>query len=227
MDITRLDWDSEFFGYEIGQIIATGSEIPSENLLRLSGFKLIYIISQNKLRCPFIELMDEKVYLNCEIKKKVLYANNNILQFDPAIHSDKELIDLNLKSGIYSRFNLDKNFSNFEFEKLYNKWITNSMQDNENSEILVKIVNHKIVGFIALKDKNKSIDIQLLAVDPLNRGMGIGSLLIDESKKYTITKGYKSITVTTQLNNTPAMNLYKRNNFSITNINNIYHYWNL
>lgn len=227
MDITRLDWDSKFFGFEIGCLLVNDNNIPSEAIFKSSGFKLVYIISTKKLMNSYINLVDEKVFLKCNLNENDLNADYNIQQFDPTIHSKKELINLNLKSGIYSRFYTDNNFSKMDYEKLYNQWITNCLEDTKNSIIIVKTINSKLAGFIALKEKKDSFDIQLLAVDPANRGLGIGSLLIQESKQFSLAKGFKTISVTTQLNNFPAMQLYKKNNFSISNIKNIFHYWNL
>lgn len=226
MNIIRLDWDSDFFGYEIGCFTTIDSCIPLEKDLRQAGFRLIYIMSQNKLRYNYIDLMDEKAFLKCEIDSNNLTIQKSTESFNPSIHSKQELLELNLKSGIFSRFYKDENFSNAEYEKLYNKWIVNCLEDNDNFEILVKIINSNIAGFVALKVKENSLDIQLLAVDPLFRGLGIGSLLLNDSKQFTLKKGFKNISVTTQLNNIPAINLYQKNDFSVTNIKNIYHYWN-
>lgn len=227
MNIIRLDWDSEFFGYEVGYYSTDDLFIPSENDLKLSGFRLIYIMSQKKLRYTYIDIMDEKAFLNCKINSKNLILQNSTEFFNSNIHSKQELLELNLKSGIFSRFYTDNNFSNMEYEKLYNKWIVNCLEDIVNFKILVKCINSKIAGFVALKIKENSVDIQLLAVDPLFRGKGIGSLLLNDSKQYALNKGFKNISVTTQLSNIPAISLYEKNNFFITNIQNIYHYWNL
>lgn len=227
MNIIRLEWDSEFFGYEVGYYLTNDGLIPLESELKQSGFRLIYIMSQNKLRYTYIDLMDEKAFLNCEINSNNLTLKKSTVPFNSKIHSKQELLELNLKSGIFSRFYIDKNFSNSEYEKLYNKWMIKCIEDNDNFKILIKCINSEIAGFVALKINENLVDIQLLAVDPLFRGKGIGSLLLNDSKKYALNKGFKNITVTTQLNNIPAMSLYEKNNFSITNIKNIYHYWNL
>ena len=47
MNIIRLDWDSDFFGYEIGCYSTTDSCIPLEKRLKASRFSInIYYVSK-------------------------------------------------------------------------------------------------------------------------------------------------------------------------------------
>ena len=57
-----------------------------------------------------------------------------------------ELKDLALKSGVFSRFYLDENFNNNEYNKLYNIWIGKSITGEISFDIiLAKDIN--ILGF--------------------------------------------------------------------------------
>lgn len=231
MDIIHsLDWDSAFFGYNVGKI-----DVRDENKFDFKAFnieskkfKLIYIYSKNNLIYPNFKLVDKKVLLS-QMCTDFLNQNTVVIEsFDPKKHNILELKKLALESGLYSRFKIDKNFKNGEFESLYIRWIENAINDELTFDIIVAVKNNKIVGFATLnKKKDFLADIGLLAVSELVRGCGIGRQIIQECIIRSKKAGYQEIQVITQLDNSAAMNLYKKANFKIKEINNIYHLWNL
>src|SRR5699024_10530423 len=136
-----------------------------------------------------LNLVDEKeVFLIDDISIKNR-SFNDTTYFDLKLHSYDELLNLTLQSGIYSRFNIDANFKNGEYQKLYTEWINKSIKKEMAIDIIVKIIKNKIVGFTTYNRKSKFIaDIGLVAVDPQYRGQGIARELIER----TIYDAYKS-----------------------------------
>ncbi|MCF8296583.1 MAG: GNAT family N-acetyltransferase [Bacteroidales bacterium] len=225
--IEKLDWDSEFFGYPVGRIILDESENNELALLlkEQNQYRLVYIVSKKVL--PVLEnifLTDRKVVFVKSLNKDTKACS--LIEFDTAIHSYSELLDLALLSGIYSRFRNDKNFRNNEFSRLYKQWIDNSIS-NDNTNVLIEIKKGRIAGFITVENKpEKRAQIGLIAVNEEFQGQQIGSLLVKESEYKAIENGNEFMQVTTQSLNIPAVRLYEKSNYHISSISYIYHYWN-
>lgn len=228
--IERLDWDSSFFGYEVGKIeVNDFAFFDFDNFIqRTKEFKLTYFFSKEVITLPNVPLVDRKVVL-FQACTEIGEVNNIMIQsFNAEKHSFDELKELALESGIYSRFYSDKNFKNQEYQKLYTRWIENAVNDDTTFDIVIAVSNNSIIGFATLNKKNSLLaDIGLVAVSKNSRGLGVGKQLMQEAIVRSRKAGFKEIQVVTQLNNLAAMNLYKSTNFKIKEITNIYHLWNL
>lgn len=225
----RLNWDSSFFGYEVGKVeVNDDSSFDLDDFIqKTKDFRLIYLFSKQVVNLPHIIEVDRKVVLS-QVCTKIVGANNTLLQsFNGEKHSFDELKELALESGIYSRFYIDKNFKNQEYEKLYTRWIENAVNDESTIDIVIAVSNNSIIGFATLNKKNSLLaDIGLVAVSKKSRGLGVGKQLIQEAILRSEKAGFKEIQVVTQMNNLAAMNLYQSANFKIKEITNIYHLWN-
>jgi dTDP-4-amino-4,6-dideoxy-D-galactose acyltransferase len=225
--IEKVSWDSDFFGYTVGKVNFTSDEDFTTFLkIDKNAFRLIYIFSQNEL-----ELVDEdtkkvdtKLTYTKIIENKTINAPNiSIKEVTIKEENFEPILQLAYLSGKYSRFKLDENFKNEEFKKLYKVWITNSKQ----KKIIVKCKNESILGFVLYSiDKDKAI-IELISVSENAQGQGIASELIREIEKIGQENKCNTLEVVTQGINLPATNLYKKNNFNISNSILIYHYWNI
>ncbi|AKP52430.1 GNAT family N-acetyltransferase [Cyclobacterium amurskyense] len=230
--IERLNWDSDFFGYEVGRLdLINSDEFNVEKFIsESSSFKLVYILSKKTIPYEFITLVDRKIIYRKDDISNVGYNSfkNRLISFDENLHDKKQLIELALASGIYSRYNIDSNFNNNEYTKLYTRWILNSINKEIAFEVLIALENKQILGFITIGKINSDLaDIGLIAVHPDARGRGIGTELINSAIEMAKSKNFKRIQVVTQSENIPACNLYQKANFKEIDITNIYHYWNL
>jgi dTDP-4-amino-4,6-dideoxy-D-galactose acyltransferase len=229
--IQRLIWDSSFFGYEVGKVEVNNCSFfdLDDFIQKTKDFKLIYLFSKQVLNLPKIIEVDRKVVLS-QFCSEIKGENNTKLQsFNAEKHCFDELKKLALESGIYSRFYLDKNFKNQEYEKLYTRWIENAVNDDTALDIVIALNNsNSIIGFATLNQKNGLLaDIGLVAVSKESRGIGVGKQLMEEVVLRSKQFGFEEIQVVTQMNNIAAMNLYQSTNFKIKEITNIYHIWNL
>ncbi|QTE22514.1 GNAT family N-acetyltransferase [Polaribacter cellanae] len=233
--IKKLDWDSNFFGYQIGKtVILKESSFDFEIFKRRSiKYKLIYIYSEKKQNLENFELLDRKVTFYQELAKyKQPFLKKHditIKSFDSRTDNLDSLINLSIESGIYSRFNLDKKITNSNFERLYREWVLNSINGKLAFEVFVaKNVLGNLIGFITLGKINEDVsEIGLIAVDKNERGKGVAQTLIERAIQESILLGYKKIEVVTQKDNIPAMKLYSRAGFLEKETTYIYHYWNL
>jgi dTDP-4-amino-4,6-dideoxy-D-galactose acyltransferase len=231
-----LNWDSQFFGYKIAAIQA--------NNLKLEDLKKIItkLKSQNvKLTYCFADPADElsnfsfKSVSGLLVDKKVTFfkeisetdnitGSQYIKSYNRDYVSDK-LKSIALQSGKYSRFNVDPNFKNREFEKLYIEWISKSVQKEIANEVLVYYENGDEKGLITLGLKDNYGSIGLLAVDEKERGKSIGKKLVHSALKYFKKKKANTVEVVTQIENKGACGFYESLGFEVKSLVNIYHLW--
>jgi len=224
--IEKLEWDSNLFGYNVGRLNDKYS-----SSLDFSGFKLIYVYSDKLITELEGKLVDKKATFIYQINESEINSekSSNILiqPFEDLIHDYNELLALTYESGVYSRFYIDKNFQNNEFEKLYKIWIDNSLKKINALDVFVAVEENTILGFITLVRKTSEISaIGLIAVSSKARGKKIGTNLIQYIKKIAKENNFKQIQVVTQLDNVPAVRLYESNGFKLKEVKYIYHIWN-
>jgi dTDP-4-amino-4,6-dideoxy-D-galactose acyltransferase len=233
---TKLDWETQTFGYPVVRIIDT--TLDSMQLASLLGQ-----LGQDHIRLAYWFVHPEDKNLNDTAKKnkgllvdtKVTYeldgVDNNTLLRDPSIdiytekHVDEALYRLALASGIYSRFYIDPHFTSREYEKLYRQWIEKSVRGEIADHVLIFKQEGTIVGFITTGIKDLQGEIGLLAVDAAYRGQHIGQRLVQAAIAHLGESGMHSIQVVTQKGNRPACALYEKVGFRLTAVENVYHFW--
>ncbi|MCG9879100.1 MAG: GNAT family N-acetyltransferase [Bacteroidia bacterium] len=225
MEIKRLEWDSDFFGYEVASCAGFSAVESDLAALQNAPFKLLYVgLNQALTQAPDnFFLADEKIVLEREIG-----SNRSFLMDDgmEVLHENSEqLTNLALQSGLYSRFKVDPNFKNNEFEKLYAIWIENSLKKEEHQHVFAYISEGNLEGFVSISVKSGVLNIGLIAVNEHTRGKGIGKKLIDAVCNYAQQNGFKKISVVTQAANENAMNFYHKNSFQVVSRTFIYHVW--
>jgi len=230
MEIINLNWDSDFFKMNIGRLIVEDIELFDLNkfIFLAKDFDLVYVFCVDEIIGLKRVDIKETFLLKDFGTNDDLFLFQNIDCFSKENHSYEELLNLALQSGIYSRFKIDPKFKNHEYENLYTEWLNKSIEKKIAIDIIIKIIDDKIVGFTTLNKKTDSMaEIGLIAVDSQYRGRGVARELM----KSTITRAYKldfaHLQVATQHNNKPAVNLYKSLGFQSRTKTNIYHYWNL
>ncbi|TAE48305.1 MAG: GNAT family N-acetyltransferase [Cytophagales bacterium] len=229
--IELLTWDSDFFGYKVGKVIDFSTDIEEIiSFAKKENYRLLYaFISENndflakKYTTNKGVLVDEKITFLQNIP--TIKIENDLTSTYESEIIDEKLLKIGLQSGIYSRFNVDKNFKNKEFERLYRIWIKNSVQKLIAEKVIIQKIDNNIVGLLTLGIKNNKADIGILAVDENFRGRKIGKNLVlrvfEESKKI----GQKQIQVVTQKANENACNFYQKMGFEIEKTEKIYHFW--
>ena len=95
-----------------------------------------------------------------------------------------------------------------EFDDFWNSNILKSELENENSRYFVAVENGKILGFAGFIIMPDDIEITNIVTRKLNRGHGIGKMLLetimDEAKAY----GKNAISLEVNAKNIIALNLY-------------------
>ena len=231
-----LEWDSNFFGYPVAKINATG--LKAEELTEIINeakekkIRLIYLfanpadsVSLHAAGVNDARLVDQKVTFHIKINDTVISTTDpNIEQFERSYPTSR-LISLSLQSGLYSRYRIDTEFRNNEFEKLYLAWIENSVNKKIADHTLIFREAGVELGVITLKIKDGYGEIGLIAVDENSRGKAIGMKLTAAVINLLHENKITDLHVATQLGNTLACNFYKKAGFTGIKTENIYHIW--
>jgi len=131
------------------------------------------------------------------------------------------------KSRIYNDSNISITKSNNFYKTLFD-----SILHSDGSYLHLAQINNKPVGFI-LSGNDDSIKnhfreglsyLWLIAVDSDYSGKGIGQILLDHYLKHMSSK-VRFIEISTQINNYPAINLYRANNLRLVSSIATLHFW--
>jgi len=233
MKLEFLKWDSDFFGFKIGMVSSFTNDLDFKKLLKQAqeqNFKLLYCFAnplnetENKIYSQYGILVDKKITYYQKLEEKKYELPSNVEEYLENFVDDA-MYSLAIEGGKYSRFRTDKNFPDGSFEKLYKKWIENSLNKTFADVIYVYKQEKLIKGILLLKIINDIGIISLISVDQNLKRKGIGTKLINTAYYYFYKNNIYNIEVVTQKDNIAACNFYEKNNFKIKNIQNIYHIW--
>jgi len=231
-----LDWDSRLFGYPVVKIQYTEGFDLKRLLehLRREKVRLTYVFSKSTsyITKAILEafngaLVDEKITYRIKINnlKAVRDNDSHITSYDaPMVHED--LLSLALQAGVFSRFFVDKYFTQNEYDKLYRTWMELSVRRIIAFDVLQYVdETGNIKGVITLEEKSKSATIGLLAVDRNYRGKLYGKELVMKALQAFRKRGYSEVFVTTQEKNIIACKFYESLGFSAYRKEHVYHFW--
>ena len=136
-----------------------------------------------------------------------------------------DLLHLALVSGKYSRFKLDRQFPAGSYERLYSRWIEQSVNHAMASEVFCYMVDGVPRGLVTLDNKNGIGCIGLVAIHEDFQKRGIGSVMMRHVVAYSIMSGLEKLSVATQLGNAAACRLYEKIGFEIESIIDVWHWW--
>lgn len=227
-----LDWDTAFLKRKIASVSMNtwdGAFFDKS----LQQFKkeevcLVYLFLKDGLVLPDSYFLKYKLNL---VDKKRIYTLNKIQDsgMSPNIIAyagdASALYDLAIQAGVDSRYRVDPDFPNEDFERLYKTWIDNSLTGVMADYVLTyRMPSGKLGGFITLKKRSESLSIGLVATDISCRRMGIGKALMNAAKHYAYVNRL-GLEVTTQADNVPACSFYENNGFVMQSQTTVYHIW--
>jgi len=224
MGIKRLNWDSEFFGFEVGEILNTAYIGESNN------YSLI-ILKQNEDNDVQIDNFEKRFQETKVIFEKKISFNNLIISTDFIFDFDNlpicktMLYPLAFESGKYSRFKLDVNFTQKNFELLYCKWVDNSINKQFADKIYYVKVFDEVIGFVTVKLSKKFATIGLIGISKNYQGKGIGKILLCKVEEYCVNNSILELRIPTQKENVLACAFYNKNGYQIIEKTIIKHYW--
>lgn len=228
MNIKVLDWDSLFFNKKIGEI---DFDARDQSFTDSNEFDLLYVKQSED---EFWELegfrqtfAETKIVFAKSLSKNTNPTDSFIISaFDTEV-SKKLIYNLAFESGKCSRFRLDTNFKQSEFEKLYKIWVDNSFTKEFADDIVVYKKQNDILGFVTYKLFSEFATIGLIGVSPEFQGEGIGRKLLQAVERKLINNKTEELRIPTQLNNEIACKFYERLGYKIIEKKIIKHYWRI
>jgi dTDP-4-amino-4,6-dideoxy-D-galactose acyltransferase len=227
MNVKKLEWDSDFFKKRIGEILInnkTNQSISGDN------FDLIYVKSVDN------NIVEIENFKQTFVETKVVFAKKitgqepidvNVISFFNTNVNKEIVYQLAFESGKFSRFNLDQNFSQIEFQDLYKKWIDNSINKRFSDDILVYKEGQNTIGFVSYKVHDNHAIIGLIAINPNEQGKGIGKKLIIAVENQLKSMGISELHIPTQLANEAACGFYTKLGYKMIEKLIIKHYWRI
>lgn len=230
MEIRKLEWDSEFFGLQIGRVdLQTLDDAVDLALMHYDlkyQYDLLYVFSKEGLSFDAIgaELVDEKILYSKPCEPREQY---NDISFYKQDTPSEDLYRLALVSGGYSRFKLDERLPQGCYERLYTRWIENACpKDGTNKQILTYLDAKNVAkGMITIDYQGELGHIGLVAVDADCQHQGIGGMIMSTLDGYLYDLGVKTLEVPTQKANKDACRWYEKNGFKVKSVTPIYHWW--
>lgn len=222
--ITRIGWDSEFFNLNVGELNFDNIKDSSN----ASDYDLIVVKSaanHNLQISAFVNSFSEQKIVFTKNLFSNSKKNDAVISYKLVRFDIDEVYALALESGKHSRFLLDKKFESGIFEKLYKKWVDNSMYSDFADDVLFFVEKDKILGLVTYKVKDLVGSIGLIAVSPTSQGNGIGSILLQNLEAILYEKGVRTLTIPTQQQNADACAFYQKKGYEISEITYIKHYW--
>lgn len=228
--IRTLPWDSDFFHLRIGRVdVHAATDWVLLREMVESGqapFDLLYVFSDAELPAPLpaARRVDTKIVYRKKVSPTGLPGNGHIREFGETV-PDAELYRLALISGQHSRFKVDDRFPEGSYERLYRKWIENSVNGQFADTVLCHVEGDSKRGFVTLGVKAEEGEIGLIAVDPRWQGHGIGAKLIQAAERRLQARGVDYLEVATQQDNVAACHFYEKCGFVKKSGTDIYHLW--
>ncbi len=232
--IKRLDWDSQFFGFEVGVAYSFPNNFNSLDVKNL--FRLIYFLinpTDEKSRLNAQKhgavLMDTKVTYalnidNIETPAITFIPDNKVIEYnEKTVHS--ALYDLAFQSGEFSRFKKDEKLPKGSFLRMYSHWIERSVSGDIACKIFVIKTDNNIVAFATLSIENSKAKIGLFAVDKNFQGRKLGKNLMNYIILFCKKQKLAILEVPTQKENIGACKFYESIGFKMSESLLIYHFW--
>lgn len=228
------EWDSDFFGFSIGDLTVEESDVVSEIHSFLGGsvsraYRCIYVTSKNldqiqgvnSLQSGAHTLFERRVY-----EKKLSKSEKQPTEISLLSSNDNrdDLYSLALASGHASRFVQDQRFSTHA-ARYFRAWIDNSINGSMADCIFVTRNSGRVIGFITVSTNKGYAQVGLIAVDQSFRRNGIGRQLLRAAENFAFSAGKETLRIPTQGNNDVATSFYEREGYSCIQKEYTIHVW--
>lgn len=233
--IRLLEWDSNHFGLNIGQVDRVDYQLE-QDVRRLieqaAKFDCIYLFAQAPLSSVSIKgfslgkiyFVDHKAQLkrNGIVEDIEISSNLNINikhVVDPDLYFEKSIEFL----ISYSRFSKDSGFAKDRIQAMYRVWLEKCKSHGKTYVAFGQDGLYMgMVGYII--DGPKAILNQII-ISPEARGKRVGRSLVAYAERDLSRIGVQEYSVDTQLWNKAALDLYFSQGYSLYNHSLVYHWW--
>jgi dTDP-4-amino-4,6-dideoxy-D-galactose acyltransferase len=231
----QLPWDSTFFNYPVASAQLDDSATIADQLpaliadVRRNGVKLLYLCLP-PTRPPQRDRLERAgarfVGGKCDFVKPLACGPPPAPSPDilPCRTTSPRLESLALQSGEFSRFRLDAEFRQGEFERLYRIWLADSLAGHQGACVYIAGDPTGPAGFITVAP-GPPARIGLFAVAAECRHQGLGRRLITRAELHARALGAPELRVATQAENREACRFYAACGFHPEGQQDIFHIW--
>jgi ribosomal protein S18 acetylase RimI-like enzyme len=234
-----LEWDSDFFGFRIAQVVGeTLSETKGQAVLewsRAHAIRCLYFLGDASSpqtadvaqRLNF-KMVDVRVELSSDRSLSNATPHPELKKIRTARASD--VADLQaIARGAHrdSRFFFDSGFGQSRAEDLFAKWIAVDCAGRADTVLTLDRNGIGVTGYVTcnLITGQSAGRIGLVGVASDVRGKGLGKVLVSGALDWFCSAGVKMVFVVTQARNVAAQRLYQTLGFRTDNIKVWYHRW--
>lgn len=233
-----LEWDSKHLGRRVGKIECDieRTDTGIEKIEKwMDEYSLVYLFNAHNLGEQLVgkgftanEFGGHMTYtieshdLNKATSRASVQTGHGSIKVvrESQLERITELMSYAMKT---SRFYLDKKIGNGFAAELYKQWTYNGVMGDKKTA-LGYIVGEEILGALTLNMReDKRCDIELLAVDPCYRGLGIGMHLVEAALEKAKLNMCTRVQVVTQRTNYAASRLYTACGLNLVKESFVYH----
>jgi dTDP-4-amino-4,6-dideoxy-D-galactose acyltransferase len=234
--IRRLEWDSSFFGFPIGEAhVTTRAELTAAEqeagrerirclylLIRSEHFDLVQAAEATGFR-----LTGVRTSFLAEAPFRADLTGTGATRVRPAQASDIDVLErIATTAHPDTRFFADPGFAREACERLYATWIRRSVEGWADQ---VFVADHDAgggpLGYVTLHRNGDTARIGLIAVASGTRRAGIGRALMMEAFRWCDAQQVLGLSVATQAQNTSALRFYMRCGFGVDRVDFWLHKW--
>jgi GNAT superfamily N-acetyltransferase len=229
----HLEWDSRFFGIEIGQVV--GGRLDPATVAAVDRW-----CAARRIDCLYFladapgastacaedagfRLVDVRVELERALVPAPAAVDPRVRPADardlPALRA------IARTSHRDSRFYRDERFPRDRADALYETWIEKSCQGRA-AAVLVADLDGTVGGYVTCEQPAPDAGrIGLFAVAAAERGHGVGTALVASALAWLAARGVATVAVATQGRNVAAQQLYQAAGFRTAATRLWYHRW--
>ena len=236
--VERLEWDSEFFGREIGRArIGRLDASLAERLVydaRAAGLACVYVaaavddfetvLAAERLGCHLVDV--RTVYERTDLAAQGTSIGDADFTVEPARDGDQaRLEEIATEVARQSRYSADPCFRPDETERLYRTWIRNAWNGYVDAILVARGGDGSVLGFACPKMHGELCDLQLLGVAGAQRQRRVGRALVLAALAWARDHDATRMQIVTQGRNLPAQRLFQQLGFLTSEVKLYYHLW--
>jgi len=228
-NLTKLEWDSNFFAKNIGELLIVNDDLIN---LELDGNYYDLVVIKQKRDSDikiegFTETFSEtKIVFSKKLCEENTEPSHEIFDTDCLPQEDEYFFQLAYESGKYSRFLLDSKFGEAKFKNLYELWVRNSLNKKfAIKTFFTKDKNLGATGFVTVQQSNTTAKIGLIATHPKLQGQGIGKRLLKKAENYCRENAMTEMDIPTQEQNVGACSFYQKMGYTVKERIILKHFW--
>tara|TARA_B100001142_G_scaffold328986_1_gene390666 strand:- start:2802 stop:3980 length:1179 start_codon:yes stop_codon:yes gene_type:complete len=234
-----LDWDSSFFGFNIGYVSCRRLTKNIESYIKERSKELNIDMIQYNCNCHdqvSILTAEENGYSFVDVRvtfelmlQNIDYENDDLgdVIFRKGEQEDIDKLR-NIAGEIYtlSRYYFDRRFDQDKVREFYEGWLEKGIKGEFDDYCFIVEVDGRPVAFTTVKESaDGTADIGIVGVDKDYSGRSLGTILIKKVIEELKRKNLTALRVVTQGRNYPAQRLYQKSGFITNQMELWYHKW--